>query len=167
MALKTDYKDDVLNTSKNDKRKYRIINNSDGTISLEDVTVYTQTGSSFGASDVNAITREINTQNSKLAPSELLTWGTAGGVRVRGKYNGTMITFFVSGALTAALPAWGTLNLATEASLKPAVDVTARASGDLYVVAKTDGKIVLYNGSSTAIAANSGREVNATLTYVI
>ena len=66
-TLKTNYKDDILNTSVNTQRKYRMVNNADGTISLEDVTVYTQNGDTFGAADVNKITAKINEQNNNLA----------------------------------------------------------------------------------------------------
>lgn len=60
MPLKTDYKNDVLDTSKNTKRKYQQTTNSDGTISLDDVTVYSQEGSLLGANDINAITTRLN-----------------------------------------------------------------------------------------------------------
>ena len=58
--LKTDYKDDVLDTTQNTRRKYQMINNQDGTVSFVDVTEYIQQGDSFGADDVNAITDAIN-----------------------------------------------------------------------------------------------------------
>lgn len=58
--LRTDYKDDVLNINTNERRKYRMINNADGTISFEDVTDYVQNGDSFGSNDVNAITERVN-----------------------------------------------------------------------------------------------------------
>ena len=60
MSLYENYKDDILNTSVNEKRKYRMINNGDGTVSFEDVTSYTQVGDTFGAADVNAITIGVN-----------------------------------------------------------------------------------------------------------
>jgi len=56
MELKTDYKDSVYIG----KKKYRIITNSDGTISFEDVTEYSEIGDDFGATDVNGITTAIN-----------------------------------------------------------------------------------------------------------
>lgn len=68
--LKTNYKDDVLDTSVNEKRKFNMIQNSDGTVSFEDVTEYTQTGDSFGAADINATNAAVNKANSNL--SELL-----------------------------------------------------------------------------------------------
>ena len=58
--LRTDYKDDILDISKNEKRKYNMITNSDGTVSFEDVTEYSQVGDSFGGADVNAITAVVN-----------------------------------------------------------------------------------------------------------
>ena len=60
MALRTDYKDDILDTSVNGKRKYNLITNSDGTVSLEDVTEYSQVGDSFGGADINRTNEEIN-----------------------------------------------------------------------------------------------------------
>lgn len=64
--LKTTYKDDVLNTSKNTKRKFNMITNSDGTVSFEDVTEYSQVGDAFSATDVNAITEEVNALNTNM-----------------------------------------------------------------------------------------------------
>lgn len=60
MSLKENYVDDILNTSKNTKRKYNMITNADGTVSFEDVTEYSQNGDNFGSADVNAITKAIN-----------------------------------------------------------------------------------------------------------
>lgn len=58
--LKTDYKDQLLNTSVNTERKYNMLENSDGTVSFADATVYSQNGDTFGASDINAVNEEIN-----------------------------------------------------------------------------------------------------------
>lgn len=66
--LKTDYKDDVLNTKVNEQRKYKTIDNGDGTISLEDATEYLQQGDSFGAADINRMNQAINDiQNAEAA----------------------------------------------------------------------------------------------------
>lgn len=59
-VLPTDYKDDVLNPSMNGKRKYNKVQNPDGTFSLEDVTQYDQTGSTFGAKQLNDIGKAFN-----------------------------------------------------------------------------------------------------------
>ena len=58
--LKTDFKDDILDTTQNQLRKYRMINNDDGTISFVDVTEYLQMGDSFGAQEINANNAFVN-----------------------------------------------------------------------------------------------------------
>lgn len=55
MALKTNYVDYVTTSS----RKFKMTTNSDGTITLTDVTPYTTIGDNVGASDLNAITQAI------------------------------------------------------------------------------------------------------------
>lgn len=57
--LSTNFKDDILADS-NDRRKYTQINNSDGTISLQDSTAYKQVGSQYGAKEVNEEREAIN-----------------------------------------------------------------------------------------------------------
>lgn len=54
--LKTNYKDDAFSGM----RKYRNIDNDDGSYSVEDVTEYQQEGDTYGAEDVNASNRVIN-----------------------------------------------------------------------------------------------------------
>lgn len=62
MSLKTDYKDAVFQ----EKRKYRMLQNEDGTVSFEDATSYTQEGDSFGAKDINDTNTEINKNTTSL-----------------------------------------------------------------------------------------------------
>lgn len=59
-VLPTDFKDDVLAESMSGKRRYRIIQNADGTVSLDDVTDYEQVGSTFGAKQVNDMSSAVN-----------------------------------------------------------------------------------------------------------
>lgn len=59
--LRTDYKDQILDASVNTQRKYRQVDNGDGTVSFVDVTEYSQQGDSFGAGDVNATNVVVNT----------------------------------------------------------------------------------------------------------
>ena len=56
MSVKMDYKDDIFFG----KRRYNTINNSDGTISLDDVTEYRQEGDTFGAGDMNTLAAAVN-----------------------------------------------------------------------------------------------------------
>lgn len=71
MALKTDYKDDVLDTSVNEKRVYNLVDQSGNTVmsglSLEDVTTYLQKGDEFGAQELNEITSKINEIETSVA----------------------------------------------------------------------------------------------------
>lgn len=59
-TLPVNYKDDILNSTMDGKRRYRMITNSDGTVSFEDVTTYDQVGSSFGAAQLNAANTAVN-----------------------------------------------------------------------------------------------------------
>lgn len=58
--FRTDYKNDKLLVSSNTRRKFRVIENSDGTVSFEDVTVYEQKGDNFSADEINAIHGGLN-----------------------------------------------------------------------------------------------------------
>lgn len=117
--LKTDYKDDVLDTSVNEKRKYRMITNDDGTVSFEDVTDYLQVGDSFGSADVNAITErltdgvldtmeeiEANTQENMiagaLAVKELNSKNNDSFIRVNNVLTG--VVFKGGGATSVTVP---------------------------------------------------------------
>ena len=65
MSLPTNYQDDIIDTSQNTKRVYDLKDATSGTVIqanvvLEDKTVYTQHGTSFGATDVNNITGAVN-----------------------------------------------------------------------------------------------------------
>lgn len=58
--LPTNFEDDIINTEINGRRKYRMIQNDDGTVSFEDVTNYLQEGSAFGAKEINNVGKEFN-----------------------------------------------------------------------------------------------------------
>lgn len=65
MGLSTNFKDDVI--SDGGLRRYNMIQNSDGTVSFEDVTDYSQVGSSYGAKEVNEERSAINELESKVS----------------------------------------------------------------------------------------------------
>lgn len=71
-VLSTDFKDDVLNESMGGRRRYTIIDNGDGTISLEDVSAYDQQGSLFGQALLNAFAKAINESLDKAVVVEEL-----------------------------------------------------------------------------------------------
>ena len=56
MALKTNYKDDVFEGN----RKYTLMQGGDGKYEIIDSTNYTVQGDTFGAKDLNAITKTLN-----------------------------------------------------------------------------------------------------------
>ena len=58
--LKTDYKDDVLDSAVNEKRKWTVTENGDGTVTITDATTYLQRGDMFGAAELNEITLAVN-----------------------------------------------------------------------------------------------------------
>lgn len=59
-TLPTNFVDDILAPSMGGKRKFTITDNGDGTYEIEDVTEYTQTGSDFGAGQINATNKAVN-----------------------------------------------------------------------------------------------------------
>lgn len=60
MNFLTTLKDDVLDTSVNESRKYTMITNSDGTVSFIDVTSYSTNGSTFTMGSINVQNGAIN-----------------------------------------------------------------------------------------------------------
>lgn len=64
--LPTNFLDDIMNVSMNGKRRYNLINNPDGTISLEDVTKYDQVGSAFGGGQINQTNAVVNGLNEEM-----------------------------------------------------------------------------------------------------
>lgn len=59
-TLPVNFKDDILANGMSGKRRYNMIQNTDGTVSLEDVTDYTQVGSVFGSAQINATNEAVN-----------------------------------------------------------------------------------------------------------
>lgn len=56
MSLKENYKNDMFEG----RRKYRMTENADGTVSLDDVTQYKQVGDIFSSDDINATNKAVN-----------------------------------------------------------------------------------------------------------
>lgn len=136
--LSTNFKDDILADS-NDRRKYTQINNSDGTISLQDSTAYKQVGSQYGAKEVNEEREAINNiYANKLVSLDEIDLVTEEGYFVDAKAvkelnskiittdngtcikhaNGFMEQFIKAKVLTKTFSAWGSCYYAST----PAVD---------------------------------------------
>jgi hypothetical protein len=62
MILKTNYKNDKFTGM----RRYTKIDNPDGTISLNDVTIYAEEGDIYSADDINTSNKEINNHTASI-----------------------------------------------------------------------------------------------------
>ena len=82
--LRTDYRDDVLDASVNTKRKFNMITNSDGTVSFEDVTEYSQVGDSYGSTDINETNGAVNELSVKFKDYLPKTGGNVTNLTVAG-----------------------------------------------------------------------------------
>lgn len=58
--LREDFQDEILAESMNGRRRFRIIQNDDGTVSFEDVTELSQVGDDYGQKEINQLNREVN-----------------------------------------------------------------------------------------------------------
>ncbi len=63
MSLKTTYKDDIFAG----KKKYKITQNEDGSVYIEDITEYTQEGDIYSAGDVNRTNTQVNKNENDIA----------------------------------------------------------------------------------------------------
>jgi hypothetical protein len=121
--LKTNYVDDVLDTNKNQLRKYQQIQNDDGTVSFVDVTEYTQVGTSFGAKDINDTNAAINDVNGKLTKITHYSGITANNQYVVNSNNSAIIDdyIFINVTINGTIPtSWTDI-----ATLDDAVNYTA------------------------------------------
>lgn len=64
-VLPVDFQDDILTEDMDGRRRYQMITNADGTLSLVDVTEYTQVGSNFGQAQINATNEAVNESADK------------------------------------------------------------------------------------------------------
>ena len=76
--MKTDWKDDIFT-----QRKLRLTENSDGTVTPEDATDYTQRGDSFGAKELNTIGEEVNEIKKSVSDGKALVAAAITAKRVK------------------------------------------------------------------------------------
>lgn len=154
--LSTNFKDDILADS-NDRRKYTQINNSDGTISLQDSTAYKQVGSQYGAKEVNEEREAINNiYTNKLVTLDEIDLVTEPGFFVDAQAvkelnskiittdsgtcikhaNGVMEQFIKAKVLTKTFSAWGSCYYASAQAVdyiepfKTVIDADVRIEAD-------------------------------------
>lgn len=155
--LKTDYKDDVLDTTQNTRRKYQMINNQDGTVSFVDVTEYIQQGDSFGADDVNAITDAIN-KNDGVPVGAIVT------------FDGSQLPSGFEPYTTAEQSAIAQINdNLTENNLLSVVDLSSYNSFNNRYTFQSNGYLEIYAGgggnvSCRIFGANATADTDTRLT---
>ena len=169
--LSVDFKDDIL-ASSNPKRKYQLIHNSDGTVSLEDVTVYQQNGSNFGAKEVNEERTAINKINNDrivsldeidlvnqpgffvdaLAVKELnstyaitgVDLGGNAGVSLKCFYNTYICEVRIEGKTTEEFPNWGGYRLGIlPEKARPKQNIVEYLYESFFLEIGTDGVVNL------------------------
>ena len=174
-----EYKDQILDTSVNEKRVYNIVD-SDGNIvaenvSLEDKTVYSQEGTEFGAQEVNEIYEAIDEVNQSLKgiPIEVTPIETFGNTQGdlylnNGFLMGSLYLTGYKNGVSTYIPKQTSFKIATiPIRLKNQVRIQARilgpafsyAMGETMYITKDGDILVLYADSS----ANTMRDVFATI----
>ena len=134
MRLPTNYQDDVLDTTQNTRRIYDLLNKADGStfqanVYLDDKTVYTQNGSTFGATDINRICAFINllcTKRTYSVPSNLWVANTDASTSARYPYKATVATTDFDNDSTPTWQMGGLGDLPTEAE-DDAIETVAEA----------------------------------------
>ena len=63
--MEANFKNDIIKESEGDLRKYRIVQNDDGTVSFVDATEYTQIGTEINADTFNTIANELTDLSKK------------------------------------------------------------------------------------------------------
>lgn len=122
MALKTNYQDAVYA-----QKKWRLTENSDGTVTPQDATTYTKNGDQFGAKDINATNTAVNHLNHV-----------------------TEVTLTASGWTGSAAPFSQTVNVTGATSDLEAILVSALADGASAAVQKAYMKAFGIISSGTA-----------------
>lgn len=132
--LPTNFKDDILNTSVNSKRKYKMINNPGGTVSFEDETDYTQEGSEFGAGQINATNDAIN----KIYSERILSLEEASLVTEPGFFVDAMVVPELIGDIYSKKVLWSHAGMFLNAgqSINLSEKISAQKRGILLVLSR-------------------------------
>lgn len=138
--LKTDYVDATWGGG---LRKYNLINNDDGTVSLQDVTVYTNKEKSFfGAKDANSINSAINDMAS--------TVETLKNLNVKKKGDTITGSLYINGTLTG-----DTTNINFSHPLPPLSGVSKATVNVSQILIRQNGKYIMGTPTNFADAKNT------------
>lgn len=107
MSLKENYKNDMFEG----RRKYRMTENADGTISLDDVTQYKQVGDVFSSDDINATNKAVNTlENGNKEFEQVITQRVDKVEDTVGSLTGEVLLSFPASGWSSTAPYTQTVN---------------------------------------------------------
>ena len=163
MSLRENYKDDILDLSENVNRKYNMVTNDDDTVSLEDVTVYSQEGDTFGASDINATNHVVNELDNAVSNIDLRVDSVSGKPQWKERGADTWQNFSnIKDALHEALGDVFTITLYTYSSMVKQPGYSSNAYGgvtltDAYIIPllTSNGYSVSYQYSKSTGGGNN------------
>lgn len=166
--LPTDYQDAIWNGN----RKYKMITNSDGTVSFEDVTVYSQKENSFfGADEANAMNAGMNelAKNMESVATNAQTAATAAETataKATAAANSASAasssqSSAASSASTASSKATAAANSATSAASSASAAAT---SAEEAAVSADEAKTLLYTGAGAHNAIYRGKYLGTAVT---
>lgn len=166
--LPTDYQDAVWNGN----RKYKMINNSDGTVSFEDVTKYSQKENSFfGANEANAMNAGMNelaanmksvAENAKTASTAAQTATTKASEAAN---SASSAASSKSSAASSASTASSKATAASSSASAAANSATSAATHAKEAAASADkAKTLLYTGAGAHNAIYRGKYLGNTVT---
>lgn len=173
--LRTDFKDDILDSS-NYKRKYKQVVNNDGTFSFQDETTYQQVGSDYGAKEVNEERAAINNvYESKLVALDDVALVTEEGFFVDAlavkELNSNLVNAKneltnISNKLTALSDSINNLGSTKTVKLANKSSSNGVATYTDYVTLPSAGSYVIYcnatmSGTPTSGISNLGIQVNS------
>lgn len=163
--LKTDFKDDVLAKSMDGKRQYNFVQNSNGTTSIEDASLYLQVGNNFGAEQINATNVAVNALIDKTANME------SGGTTVKKAKTADVATSAGSVANDFILANQQVLNFTNKICSIQDDRITANSLADVYFTADSISiaenaviSVETYNGE---VELTAGREPEGTISASI
>lgn len=166
--LRTDFKDDILDSS-NYKRKYKQVANNDGTFSFQDETTYQQVGSDYGAKEVNEEREAINNiYENKLVALDDVALVTEEGFFVDAlavkELNSNLVN--AKNKLTALSDSINNLGSTKTVKLANKSSSNGVATYTDYVTLPSAGSYVIYcnatmSGTPTSGVSNLGIQVNS------
>lgn len=107
MSLKENYKNDMFEG----RRKYNMIENADGTVSLDDVTQYKQVGDVFSSEDINATNKAVNTlENGNKEFEQVITQRVDKVEDTVGSLTGEVLLSFTASGWSSTAPYTQTVN---------------------------------------------------------